>query len=95
MTHPACKQNEPDAAVEGNASAIVIHLLLGPVWMQQGECRALGKGVNGRKADFPVISSAEEECLCGFFIVFCGYSGFESASLNWNTVRSERNCRAS
>lgn len=28
-------------------------------------------------------------------IVFHGYSGFESASLNWNTIKSERNRRHS
>lgn len=36
--------------------------------MQQGECWPLGKGVNGVKADFPLISSAEEELLCGYCV---------------------------
>lgn len=38
--------------------------------MQQGECWALGKGVNGRKADFPLISSDEEEFLCAYCVLW-------------------------
>lgn len=40
------------------------------LWMQQGECWALGKGVNGRKADSPLISSAEEEFLHGYCVLW-------------------------
>lgn len=38
--------------------------------MQQGECWALGKSVNGRKADFPLISSDEEEFLCAYCVLW-------------------------
>lgn len=68
---PARKQNKPDA-VERNVSVFVVRLLLRPVWMQQGECQALGKGVNarGRKADFPLHSSPGEELLCGYCVLW-------------------------
>lgn len=74
-------QNEPDAAVEGNVSAMEVHLLLRPVWMQQGECWALGKGVNGRTADFPLISSAEAEFLCVFCVLWLFWFGISITEL--------------
>lgn len=61
---PACKLNKPDA-VARYVDVFVVHLLLRPVWMQRGKCQALGKGVNacGRKADYPLHSSPEEDTV--------------------------------
>lgn len=63
--------------------------------MQQTECWSLGEGVNacGRKLTFLFALFLGKSYYV--VIAFCGYSGFESASLNWNTIKSERNRRDS
>lgn len=89
---PACELNKPDA-VARCVNVFVVHLLLRPVWMQRGECQALGKGVNacGRNADYPLHSSLGE------VIVWLSYfvAGFKSASLNWNAIVLKGNKRDS